>query len=431
MLGTSTERGIERMESFSPFCFIFKSSTLHIFLSLEHKAPEGVDFMGWARSSTKPASIYLQPEEDDESLLKPGEEFAVDGDTKLYTRYRRVYSEEWKWGDAWDACQVTLSCPYDGDKRTIDAEVKTEYEPVTDEEPGYILYYAVAEYDGISYVDYFYNMTYRTIELDERQDNQAILDKFSGKTVNVDFYRTLSAKQLADGTWSPRGWLVCLPYDFSLPDEVVSNDEAAVYRLHKVDNEKRQFIFTNEFPSLAAGEPYLIVVKKGQFNLCVQGVEVISQPKEGTEVFDATMSKPVGRFKGTFKRLFAAEGVAQNAYGLTGNKWTRYRNDYDGWEKRNVPPFKCYFVFDEPTDVDEYTLKYVRTENGDEEFGEVTDFPSEWFDDEESSSDDPTGISSVRTAGSDARLYDLQGRRVEGQPAKGLYISSGRKVMIK
>ena len=62
---------------------------------------------------------------------------------------------------------------------------------------------------------------------------------------------------------------------------------------------------------------------------------------------------------------------------------------------------------------------------------EVTDFPSEWFEDEDSSTDDPTGISSVRVAGNDSRLYDLQGRRVEGQPAKGLYISNGKKVIIK
>ena len=93
--------------------------------------------------------------------------------------------------------------------------------------------------------------------------------------------------------------------------------------------------------------------------------------------------------------------------------------------------FRCYFSFDTPTDINEYTTKFVRTENGDMETGEVTDFPSEWFEGEEGGSDDPTGIGSVRVAGSDTRLYDLQGRRVEGQPVKGLYISNGKKVIIK
>ena len=397
----------------------------------EHKAPEGIDFMGWARTSTKPASIYLQQDEDEESLLHPGELIAVDGDVKIYTRYRKVYEEQWTWSDDKKSCQLTITCPYDGDTRTISAEVETDEEAATEDEPGYTLYYAVAEYDGISYVDYFYDMHYYTIELKDGQDNQATLDKFNGKTVNVNLNRTLSAKKLSDGTWESQTWLVCLPYDFSLPESVVKGEEADVYKLHKIDNEKKEFIFTNEFPSLVAGEPYLIVVKKGEFGLSADGVEIISEPKEGTAVYDAAMSKVVGRFKGTFKRFYATDGVPQNAYGLKGGKFTRYRNDYKDWETRNVNTFRCYFSFDEPTNIDEYTIKFVRTENGDMETEEVTDFPSEWFEDEEGSSDDPTGISSVRVAGSDMRLYDLQGRRVEGQPAKGLYISNGKKVIIK
>ena len=410
----------------------FRVTTGRLFSLPEHKAPEGIDFMGWARTSTKPASIYLQQDEDEESLLHPGELIAVDGDVKIYTRYRKVYQEEWKWADDKKSCQLTITCPYDGDTRTISAEVKTDEEAATEEEPGYTLYSAVAEYDGISYVDYFYDMHYYTIELKDGQDNQATLDKFNGKTVNVNLNRTLSAKKQADGTWQSQTWLVCLPYDFSLPESVVKDEEADVYKLHKIDNEKKEFVFTNEFPSLSAGEPYLIVVKKGEFGLSAEGVEIISEPKEGTAVYDAAMSKVVGRFKGTFKRYKAEEGVKANAYGLrnSGN-WTRYRNDFSGWETRNVNTFRCYFSFDEPTNIDEYKMKFVRTENGDMETEEVTDFPSEWFEDEDSSTDDPTGISGVKVAGNDSRLYDLQGRRVEGQPAKGLYISNGKKVIIK
>ena len=409
----------------------FRVTTGRLFSLPEHKAPEGIDFMGWARTSTKPASIYLQQDEDEESLLHPGELIAVDGDVKIYTRYRKVYEEQWTWSDDKKSCQLTITCPYDDDTHTISAEVKTDEETATEDEPGYTLYYAVAEYDGISYVDYFYDMHYYTIELKDGQDNQATLDKFKGKTVNVNLNRTLSAKKQADGTWESQTWLVCLPYDFNLPESVVKGEEADVYKLHKIDNEKKEFIFTNEFPSLSAGEPYLVVVKQGEFGLSAEGVEIISEPKEGTAVYDAEMSKVVGRFKGTFKKFTAEEGIKANAYGMKGGKWTRYRNDYEGWEGRYVRTFRCYFSFDEPTNIDEYTIKFVRTENGDMETEEVTDFPSEWFEDEEGSSDDPTGISSVRVAGSDTRLYDLQGRRVEGQPAKGLYISNGKKIIIK
>lgn len=172
------------------------------------------------------------------------------------------------------------------------------------------------------------------------------------------------------------------------------------------------------------------MVKKGEFGLSAQGVEIISEPKEGTEVYDAAMSKVVGRFKGTFKKFTAEEGIKANAYGLRNGKWTRYRNGYNGWETRHVRNFRCYFSFNEPTNINEYTMKFVRTENGDMETEEVTEFPSKWFENEDGSSDDPTAISSVRVAGSDASLYDLQGRRVEGQPAKGLYISNGKKITI-
>ena len=142
---------------------------------------------------------------------------------------------------------------------------------------------------------------------------------------------------------------------------------------YKIDQEKKEFIFTNEFPMLSAGEPYFVVVNKGELSLSAEGVEIISEPKQGTQVFDAAMDRPVGWFKGTFRQFNAPEAVLMNAYGMRkGGIWTGYRN-LDGH----------------------------------------------------------MGISSLRTVGSDARLYDLQGRRIEGQPAKGLYISNGKKVVVK
>ncbi|MBO5583033.1 MAG: hypothetical protein J5942_00895 [Prevotella sp.] len=43
-----------------------------------------------------------------------------------------------------------------------------------------------------------------------------------------------------------------------------------------------------------------------------------------------------------------------------------------------------------------------------------------------------TGISAVKTAADskDGEWYDLSGRRV-GQPAKGIYVKNGKKVVIK
>ena len=46
---------------------------------------------------------------------------------------------------------------------------------------------------------------------------------------------------------------------------------------------------------------------------------------------------------------------------------------------------------------------------------------------------DPSGIRDVETAASSARerVYDLQGRLMEGQLRRGVYITNGRKRLVK
>ena len=109
---------------------------------------------------------------------------------------------------------------------------------------------------------------------------------------------------------------------------------------YKIDQEKKEFIFTNEFPMLSAGEPYFVVVNKGELSLSAEGVEIISEPKHGTQVFDAAMDRPVGWFKGTFRQFNAPEAVLMNAYGMRkGGIWTGYRNV--GWSHGHQQPPYC------------------------------------------------------------------------------------------
>jgi hypothetical protein len=44
---------------------------------------------------------------------------------------------------------------------------------------------------------------------------------------------------------------------------------------------------------------------------------------------------------------------------------------------------------------------------------------------------DLSGITTNRATMADGRYYDLQGRRIEGAPGKGIYIRNGQKVVVK
>lgn len=45
--------------------------------------------------------------------------------------------------------------------------------------------------------------------------------------------------------------------------------------------------------------------------------------------------------------------------------------------------------------------------------------------------DDATAIDAVKAINDDAPLYELSGRRVTGQPQKGIYVKNGKKMIIK
>ncbi len=78
------------------------------------------------------------------------------------------------------------------------------------------------------------------------------------------------------------------------------------------------------------------------------------------------------------------------------------------------------------------TMKFVKTENG-EETGEETDFPADEFYSDSDIDDDPVGISEiVNSKSSNGQWFDLQGRNFSDKPtAKGIYIIGGKKMIFK
>ena len=278
---------------------------------------------------------------------------------------------------------------------------------------------------------------YPVITLDEKGDNTAILKQYEGQRVNVVYDRVLAATKIESDKWASRAYTVCLPYNIDLLD----HENIQVYRLIGIKDNK-EFIFTNDFADLEAGEPYLIVVNEGFVSLSARGVRVISEPSEGDEVTNHLDSespdyKKLGRFKGTFKYLSNDECVAQNAYGMSADgKWRRYRNDKPQYQKAYACAFRCFFSAIEPMGNGVYATLFEEHEEGEEEF-EITKFPAEVFSGDADFSgydDEGTGII-LHTIDADGthRYFDMQGRPLDGKkPTKrGLYIINGKKVVVK
>ena len=278
---------------------------------------------------------------------------------------------------------------------------------------------------------------YPVITLDEKGDNTAILKQYEGQRVNVVYDRVLSATKIEGNKWASRAYTVCLPYDIDLLDY----ENIQVYRLIGIKDNK-EFIFTNDFADLEAGEPYLIVVNEGFVPLSARGVRVISEPSEGDEVTNHLDSespdyKELGRFKGSFKYLSNDECVAQNAYAISSDgKWRHYRNDKPQYQKADAYAFRCFFSAIEPMGNGVYATLFEEHEEGEEEF-DITNFPADVFSGDADFSgydDEETGII-LHTIDADGthRYFDLQGRPLgDKKPTKrGLYLINGKKVIVK
>ena len=109
-------------------------------------------------------------------------------------------------------------------------------------------------------------------------DNTDMIEKYDGQIAEVTYDREFSAIDNGDGTWTPRCYTICLPYDFNLYDQVKSG-QASFYRLKYVDGEKGQFIFTNDFGFASAGMGWLLVVNQGSISLNVAAATITAQTK--------------------------------------------------------------------------------------------------------------------------------------------------------
>ncbi len=244
--------------------------------------------------------------------------------------------------------------------------------------------------------------------------------------------RTMKAAKKADGTWQSLALSICPPFNLDL-SKLANAGDFKVYKLHEVDLDKKVMQFTNEFPLLEAGVPYMVVINKGEIPLSAQNTTIIASPKEPIAINTTDGSKQVGWWVGTFKRIENDRFFTDNIYIAQRNK--TFKCPPAGYTKAFIYPFVGYFSAVEPQTFQTFQTKYIYTENGEEQ-GEETDFPAEEFVCDIDLDDAPTGIQTVNKDGSMSNAqrstyYDLQGRKLSSKPAKGVYIQHGQKVVVK
>ena len=259
-----------------------------------------------------------------------------------------------------------------------------------------------------------------------------------GYDITLNNRTTLAAVQNADGTWQSKAFSVCLPFDVNFrqqfgDDASAITDHVQAYRPHRIDLDKKELIFTGVFPEIKAGEAYVIVVKKGSVSLTGKNVTVVATPAEADKVMSAAdTEKQIGEWKGTFKSMDSKETMDGKFYIQQKNGTYRcLLKEYAGW--KSAPFIGCFIPLQALAN-DRYTIRYVPTSQGDgDEEGDVTAFPTDLYDNDNEFGDDETGITTVKGEGGmvNGSYFDLQGRRIEGKPTKGMYIKNGKKVIIK
>ena len=286
--------------------------------------------------------------------------------------------------------------------------------------------------------------------------NALVLEHYQGRTVNVVYDRVLSASQNQDGTFTPKAYTLCLPYDFRF-SELVEPGKVKFYELSFIDNYYNQFIFTTVTDVAKAGKAYLAVVDQGDVRLDAFNVAMIAEPvtdEESTAVndygewyFNENKSK-VGQWVGNFSGIKASEADSKNMFCLLEDgTWARFTSKDNPDATLNA--FRAFFLSDEapagapaisPAKANDTANKKYHTLFNNAGAGSVSDgnvpdaFNILYNPDIPTPSPVVSGVEPViKTIEDDGthRYFDLLGRPLNQKPEQGIYIDNGKKVIAK
>ena len=285
------------------------------------------------------------------------------------------------------------------------------------------------------------------ISLLDAEDNSEVLDTYNGKNVNVNYDRILSAQAEDDGSWTPKAYTICLPYELNFTD-YGETDNMKLYELSYIDNYYEQFIFS-EVPAIAeAGKAYLAVIERGSVDLNAIDVKIANTPADDASIvvnnyaywYFAGGLDALGVWRGTFTSITGSAEDAKNIYGLDNDgSWILLA---DG----TLGAFRAYFQANEEM-VEKYgnrisasktrsfSTMFHSAKDGDEQEFAVVERPGLLFtldiqSNNNGNNDGTTAISpTIHTIDNEGthRYYDLKGRQLKSKPQKGIYIENGIK----
>ena len=284
--------------------------------------------------------------------------------------------------------------------------------------------------------------------------NAEVIEHFKGQKVNVYYDRVLSAESKGYGSWTPKAYTLCLPYEFRF-GELVEPGKVKFYQLSFVDAYYKQFVFTEVANVAEAGKAYLAVVDKGDVSLNAYNVAMTAEPVNDTNITAVNDYEEwffngeywnVGQWIGNFKSITAQEADSKNMYCLLEDgSWVRLTSDDNPDAKLN--PFRGYYqVYGFTEEVgrldnraqanqhpNAYRTLFSNAGVANISDGSVPDALNILYN-----ADIPTPVATptdiqptIKTIETDgtSRYFDLNGRMLSGKPsAKGVYINNGKKV---
>lgn len=293
-----------------------------------------------------------------------------------------------------------------------------------------------------------YFTAFPTIELKDLEDNSAVLASNLGKKVNVKYNRRFSAIDNGDGTWTSKAYTICLPFDLDLTAEKDAGivDVCRLYYVQYPSEEEVQmgmgyeFIFSNTVPELEAGQGYLIIVNKGELEIYGDGVIISDEEKFETILRWGYLEEEMGTWRGSLRDRSNQECTENLVYTMSkdGN-FRRISNTTERERTAWMPAFRAAFFAKEFKGRNRFDTSFKLWVQGDNsEADPIVDLPADDFAEDSDFSgyideEELVGIrETVNGKPSNGKLFDLQGRQLNGRPhGKGIYISNGKKVISK
>ncbi len=239
----------------------------------------------------------------------------------------------------------------------------------------------------------------QSISIVQGGGDYVITDESSTTVQGVEYSNTMSAPGSGD---KPEAIIDNVPvyvYTTCLPTAPVRDTGLKFYTLSSSTNTSLQFAEVTG--ALQANTPYLVAVSQdAEIGMSVEN-ESVTLKKESDNY--SLSSDGAYKFVGTTTGLTNAEAVAASAYILQdGNVWGQVTaENFEAY----IPPFRAYIV---PTGPSSRSMLS----------GGFTD---------------ATGIKTLQLTDRDGtkHYFDLNGRRISSPAASGVYVTNGKKVIIK